>query len=62
MSTWRDWTEEVDEASGEKYFYNNVTGESSWEAPPGYLAGEQPIRREPTCAAPSLRAHQVCRA
>lgn len=27
-----EWTEHVDEASGEKYFYNNFTGESIWAA------------------------------
>ncbi|CAJ1954685.1 unnamed protein product [Cylindrotheca closterium] len=28
-----DWIEAVDEASGQTYFYNTVTGETSWEKP-----------------------------
>eukprot|EP00526_Cylindrotheca_closterium_P004161 CAMPEP_0113637722 /NCGR_PEP_ID=MMETSP0017_2-20120614/19755_1 /TAXON_ID=2856 /ORGANISM="Cylindrotheca closterium" /LENGTH=4255 /DNA_ID=CAMNT_0000548783 /DNA_START=113 /DNA_END=12880 /DNA_ORIENTATION=+ /assembly_acc=CAM_ASM_000147 len=28
-----DWIESVDEASGQTYFYNTVTGETSWEKP-----------------------------
>ena len=27
------WYEQQDEASGNVYFYNGVTGESTWEAP-----------------------------
>ncbi len=28
-----DWTEEVDAASGQRYYFNNVTGDSSWIRP-----------------------------
>jgi hypothetical protein len=31
----REWTAHVDPDSGVTYFHNTVTGESSWEAPPG---------------------------
>lgn len=31
-----DWTSGLDEASGYTYYYNNVTGETQWEAPEGF--------------------------
>lgn len=32
-----DWTSGVDEATGATYYYNNVTGESSWEPPAEFV-------------------------
>lgn len=31
-----DWTAILEETSGDTYYYNNKTGESTWEAPPGF--------------------------
>ena len=35
MST-DDWLE-LDDGAGNKYYMNQVTGESSWEAPAGFV-------------------------
>ena len=39
LVTQKGWTEEVDQGSGQTYFYNDETGETSWEPPPGLQAG-----------------------
>ena len=31
-----DWTAFLDDASGQTYYYNETTGESRWDAPPGF--------------------------
>ena len=33
------WTESVDQGSGQTFYYNDETGESSWEPPPGLQQG-----------------------
>ena len=34
-----DWVAMTDPGSGQTYYYNNVTGESSWVPPPQFGAG-----------------------
>lgn len=46
------WQEATDPGSGAKYWYNSVTGESSWEPPPE-LAGGAPAAAPPVPASPS---------
>uniref|UniRef100_A0A7M4DWN6 Rho GTPase activating protein 27 n=1 Tax=Crocodylus porosus TaxID=8502 RepID=A0A7M4DWN6_CROPO len=38
-----EWCQHMDEASGQVFFYNSVTGETSWERP---QAGEEPSSQE----------------
>lgn len=33
------WIESVDQQSGDTYYYNDETGESSWDPPPGFEVG-----------------------
>ena len=33
-----EWVEVYDESSGHTYYQNNVTGESSWEKPAGFVS------------------------
>lgn len=33
-----DWERHVDDASGATYYYNKLTGASSWEEPDGFVA------------------------
>ena len=40
-----EWTELTDEASGKAYYWNQMTGETSWVPPPSVL--QAPIREEP---------------
>eukprot|EP00984_Skeletonema_dohrnii_P010804 scaffold4237_cov105-Skeletonema_dohrnii-CCMP3373.AAC.5 len=35
-----DWTAFLDDTSGQTYYYNETTGESRWDAPPGFDDGE----------------------
>lgn len=38
-----EWCQHMDEASGQVFFYNSVTGETSWERP---QAGDEPSSQE----------------
>ena len=49
------WTATVDEASGETFYYNEQTGESQWEAPPG-MAGDSQWGAAPPGVATMLPA------
>jgi hypothetical protein len=40
-----DWHEAVDPESGHTYFYNDLTGESSWEKPVGYADRRHSVGR-----------------
>merc|ERR1711939_429457 len=35
------WEMHMDKASGEAYYYNSATGETSWELPPGKPSAEK---------------------
>mmetsp|Transcript_46142 Transcript_46142/g.128362 ORF Transcript_46142/g.128362 Transcript_46142/m.128362 type:complete len:366 (+) Transcript_46142:162-1259(+) len=43
----KDWTEHSDPSSGRTFFYNTVTGESSWEEPALQTAASQPAASAP---------------
>ena len=45
-----EWTEVLDEGSGQTYYFNSVTGESSWEKPEGFKSATEP--ESPSPAAP----------
>lgn len=47
IATRGDWAQLNDPATG-VYFYNNVTGESAWEAPPGWAEAAE------VCLSPHL--------
>jgi len=35
----KGWAEQMDQASGDIFYYNDETGESSWDPPPGFQVG-----------------------
>eukprot|EP00944_MAST-04C_sp_MAST-4C-sp1_P011372 g11372.t1 len=43
-----EWVEMHDESSGQKYYQNTVTGESSWEKPEGFGAAQNHEKAEAT--------------
>ena len=48
------WTEVLDEGSNQVYYFNTVTGESSWEKPEGFQSTNEPDSPPPTAAQDSL--------
>ena len=41
-----DWEEVLDESSGQVYYFNNTSGESSWEKPEGFGGVAEPAAAE----------------
>ena len=33
-----EWTKHTDPASGDDYYHNTTTGETTWDQPPGYFS------------------------
>ena len=48
VATMAEWVEMHDESSGQKYYQNTVTGESSWEKPEGFGAAQNHEKAEAT--------------
>lgn len=42
------WEKHVDESSSTPYYYNTVTGESSWDAPPSYVEKKEADKQRKT--------------
>jgi len=43
-----DWIKILDPDSGSNYYYNNTTGESSWDPPAGFLFGDEEKEEDPS--------------
>ena len=46
-----EWTELLDEASGKPYYWNELTGETSWVPPPSVLQAPLKVSSAAVCSA-----------